>query len=154
MTRGRKPKPPELKILTGNPGKREISQNFPKSETEIGRAPNWFSKEQKSTWNHAVKHAPRGLLTVMDRSPLIVWVVANDIHRQAGLAMLDDGLVIKSQKGLPIQNPYLSIMNRQAELMIKASAELGFSPSSRCKVTVSGNQPLPPNKFSNNGPPM
>lgn len=153
MSRGRKPKPLELKILAGNPGKRDISCDTPKSLTEIGAAPKWFSKEQKSAWRHVTNHAPPGLLTTMDRSPLIVWVIANDIHRKAGLAMLDDGLVIKSQKGLPIQNPYLSIMNRQAELMIKASAELGFSPSSRGKVIKAGGQSSPSNKFSNNGPP-
>ncbi len=148
MAVGRKMKPLELKILAGNPGKRKIPHNVPKSISEIGAAPKWFTKEQKVAWRHVVRNAPPGLLTIMDRALLVVWVTASDIHRQACEAMLIDGLIVKSQKGLPIQNTYLSIKNRQAEIMMKASSELGFSPTSRGRVVPAVNQASTINKFS------
>jgi phage terminase small subunit len=47
------------------------------------------------------------------------------------------GLLTKSPNaGLPLQSPYLAILNKQAQIMLKAGAELGFSPSSRSRVQV------------------
>jgi hypothetical protein len=46
---------------------------------------------------------------------------------------------------LPLQSPYLAILNKQAQIMLKAGAELGFSPASRTRVqverTISGRMP-------------
>ena len=41
--------------------------------------------------------------------------------------------------------PYFAILNKQAQIMIKAGAELGFSPASRSRVqvvAVSGSNPF------------
>jgi hypothetical protein len=39
----------------------------------------------------------------------------------------------------PLQSPYLAILNKQAQIMLKAAAELGFSPSSRSRVQVTAD---------------
>jgi phage terminase small subunit len=36
--------------------------------------------------------------------------------------------------GLPIQSPYLPVVNKQAQIMLKAAELLGFSPASRSRV--------------------
>jgi phage terminase small subunit len=33
-------------------------------------------------------------------------------------------------------SPYLQIINKQSEIMIRAAAELGFTPSSRSRISV------------------
>lgn len=96
-----------------------------------------MSEEQQRGWAYAIAEAPKGLLKRLDRSALTVWVVAEDMHRQATIAVGKFGLMTKSpQKGEPMQNPYLPIINRQAMIMMKAASELGFTPSSRSRVSV------------------
>jgi P27 family predicted phage terminase small subunit len=68
---------------------------------------------------------------------LVIWVVAEDLHREAAEKIAQYGLLTKSPNaGLPLQSPYLAILNKQAQIMLKAGAELGLSPSSRTRVQV------------------
>jgi P27 family predicted phage terminase small subunit len=138
--RGRKPMPTHMKELMGNPGKRAINRNEPKPVGELYAAPEWMSDSQREGWAYAVTNAPKGLLKLLDRSILAVWVVAEDLHRQAAEKIAQFGLLTKSPNaGLPLQSPYLAILNKQAQIMLKAAAELGFSPSSRSRVQVSAD---------------
>lgn len=139
--KGRKPKPTHLKVVGGNPGKRRINDSEPKPVGNLCEAPDWLTEEQKAGWAYAISNSPYGLLKKLDKSALTVLVVAEDFHRQAVIAVGKFGLITKSpSKGEPMQNPYLPIINRQAQIMIKAAAELGFTPSSRSRVEVSGGE--------------
>mgnify|MGYP000896210076 FL=1 len=151
--RGAKPKPTHLKLLAGNPGKRPLNRNEPRPQGDLHDAPEWLTDEQKAGWTYAIANAPAGLMKRLDRAALTAFVVAEDMHRQASVAVGKFGLVTKSQTlGVPMQNPYLPIVNRQAQIMLKAAAELGFSPSSRSRVQVGGaNQNPEGNKFANRG---
>ena len=118
---------------------------------DLYEAPEWLSESQVAGWRYAIDHSPAGLLKRLDRSALTVWVIAEDLHRQATIAVGKFGLIAKSpDKGLPMQNPYLPIINRQAQIMLKAAAELGFTPSSRSRVEVSGGGKTG-NRFAANG---
>jgi P27 family predicted phage terminase small subunit len=89
------------------------------------------------------------LLKKLDRSVLAAWVIAEDLHRQAVLEVNRRGLVMKSPvKGEIIQNPWLPIVNRQAQIMMKAGAELGFTPSSRSRVSMSEEDTNEQNPFA------
>ena len=98
--------------------------------------PEWLSASQKAGWHYAIARAPKGLLKLIDSAVMTIWVVAEDIHRQASEELTREGLTVKSVNGYQIQSPYLPIMNRQAVLMIKASAALGFDPASREKLDI------------------
>lgn len=136
---GRKPKPTALKLLAGNPGKRPLNDKEPKVTGDLTDAPDWFTESQKAGWDYALKNSPAGLLKRLDRSILAVWVVAEDTHRQATLALAKEGHTIFSPKtGAVQQNPWVLIQTKQAQLMIRSAADLGFTPSSRSKITVSG----------------
>lgn len=117
--KGRKPKPkPSRKA-----GKGELNP------------PAWLSEKQKEIWHEAVNSAPVGLLCGMDRGLLGNWVVACDLHRDACEKVVAAGLIVKSPKGgVPMQNPYLPIINKQAEIMMRAAAEMGFTPISRARL--------------------
>lgn len=148
--RGRKPKPTHIKLVEGNAGKRALNKREPVPDGDLCDAPGWLTDDQKDGWAYAIANAPSGLLKRLDRSTLAVWVVAEDLHRQASIAVGKFGLITKSPtKGEPMQNPYLPIINRQAQLMLKSAAELGFTPSSRSRVGVSGGDETedPADKF-------
>ena len=135
--RGRKPVPTHLKVIRGNPGKRALNHDEPKPEGDLVEPPNWMSEVQKAGWNYAIENAPVGLLKKLDRSVLAVWVVAEDFHRRAVEQIEKFGLLTKAPNtGLPIQSPYLAIVNRQAGIMLKSAEQLGFSPASRSRIQL------------------
>lgn len=147
--RGAKPKPTHLKLLAGNPGKRPLNRNEPQPQGDLHDAPDWLTDEQKACWTYAIANAPEGMLRRLDRSAMTAFVVAEDLHRQASIAVGKFGLITKSPtKGEPMQNPYLPIINRQAQIMLKAAAELGFTPSSRSRVTVNKDDGESQNPFA------
>ena len=141
--RGRRPKPTLIKEIEGNPGKRPLNKDEPKPEGDLFAAPEWMTDSQREGWAYAITNSPPGLLKYLDRSMLTVWVVAEDLHREAAEKVAQYGLLTKSPNaGLPLQSPYLAILNKQAQLMIKAGAELGFSPASRTRVQTDPGGPL------------
>jgi P27 family predicted phage terminase small subunit len=150
LMRGRRPTPTHLKQIQGNPGKRPISELEPIPEGELHAAPTWMSDSQREGWAYAITNSPNGLLKKLDSSVLAIWVVAEDLHRQAAEKIDQFGLLTKSPNaGLPLQSPYLAILNKQAQIMLKSAAELGFTPSSRTRVQVAPL--LTDNPFARNG---
>jgi P27 family predicted phage terminase small subunit len=55
---------------------------------------------------------------------------------EANEAIQKYGVMIKSPQGFPIQSPYLSIANRQAEIMMRIASEFGFTPASRSRIAA------------------
>ena len=146
--RGRKPKPTWLKVVEGNPGKRPLNDAEPLAAGDLKAPPDWLTDSQRATWNDAVRNAPPGLLRGIDESVFLVWVVAKDLHRDASEKIAKYGAVIKSPvTGTAMQSPFVSVLNRQAQIMLKAASEMGFSPSSRSRVKVE-NRIAKGNKFA------
>lgn len=84
-----------------------------------------------------IQNAPPGLLKDVDASVFTVWVVAFDLYQEASNKLAKTGMLIKAPNtGVPMQSPYLAIVNRQAQIMPKAAAEMGFTPASRSRVVV------------------
>lgn len=135
---GPKPQPTHLKVVKGNPGKRALNRREPKPTGNLYDAPEWLTDAQRTIWNYAIETAPLGLLKRIDQSTLVVWVIAQDMHRQAvaKLNAADGAMLIKTPNGMPAQSPYLSIVNKQAQIMLKAAGEMGFTPASRSKVEI------------------
>src|SRR5687767_6406212 len=124
-------------MIRGNPGKRSINKNEPVPTGDLLDAPEWMSESQKAGWDYAIANAPRGLLKKLDRSVLVAWVVAEDLHRQATGMVEKYGILTKAPAtGVPMQSPYLPVVNKQAQIMLRAAEQLGFSPSSRSRVQM------------------
>lgn len=141
MPPGRRPKPSWLRVISGNPGKRPLNDAEPMPAGELVEAPAWFHDAAKPEylieWRKALAAAPPGLLRSLDESMLVTWVVAKVLHAEAAQKVMQYGALIKTPvTGAPMQSPYISIMNRQAAVMHRASAEMGFSPSSRSRVSL------------------
>jgi len=43
---------------------------------------------------------------------------------------------LAGQNNTPTQNPLVGMMNKQAELMLKSAAQMGFTPASRSRVSM------------------
>lgn len=144
---GRKPTPTHLKIVSGNPGRRPLPQNEPMPVGDLNESPEWLTESQKAGWRYVIEHAPKGLLKPLDSALLVLWVVAEDIHRQAAESLAESGsLTTPGSMGQPVPSPYLHIMASQCQIMFKAAAEMGFSPAARTRIQVV--QETGPNEFS------
>lgn len=148
--RGRKPTPSYMRVLEGSRSKngpKNHDEPKPEEKLEDFEAPAHLTAEQQRIWRGALKGAPPGMLTTLDASTLEVWVVAHSVHRDAQKKVAALGSLLKGKSGTPYQNPYLSIMNKQAQIMLKAAAEMGFTPSSRSRVKVPPRKPGTANPF-------
>jgi len=133
---GRKPKPTALKVVQGTFRKDRANEREPKPSGDLSDAPEHFSEAQRAAWQYAIEHAPKGLLKKLDLSVLEIWVTACIFHREAAQKVAQTGQVIKSPSGYPVMNPYLANMNKQAQIMLKAAAEMGFTPASRSRIVL------------------
>ena len=136
MVRGNKPKASALHQLHGNPGKRK-----PKSEPAPRRGILIPSEQvdrvehARAIWNHYLATAPLGMLKPVDAPLLERLCVSLAMARQAMDQVIELGLVVKSpDKGVPIQNPFLPIVNRQTEIARKLAAELGLPVTARARI--------------------
>jgi len=135
--RGRKPTPTRLKILTGNPGKRPLNPDEPQPEAAIPDCPPELSPAARQEWNRLVATlGPLRVLTHLDRAALAAYCAAYALWAEATEAVQKFGVMVKSPSGFPIQSPYVSIANRQAEIMMRISAEFGFTPASRGRISA------------------
>ena len=140
--KGRSPKPTALHNLHGTLHARHKRSraNEPMPEGDLERDPPLgLTPTQADGWRYAVDHMPVGVLKMIDRGLLLVWVEAEDRHRTAMAmqAKLDASselkLLIKTPSGL-VSSPYVRILDRTAKTMLRAAQELGFSPASRTRV--------------------
>ena len=149
--KGRKPKPTYLRVLDGrasHSAKPNADEPQPVGELEAHSPPAWLSPAQQDGWRYAMRHAPPGMLKRLDQSCLTVWVVSEERHQDAAVKVSQLGSLLKGKSGTPYQNPYLAIMNKQAIIMMKAAAELGFTPSSRTRVRIEPPKPGEGNPFA------
>jgi P27 family predicted phage terminase small subunit len=134
---GRPPVPTALKILRGNPGRRPLNKREPKPLGNLKEPPGHFDAELCDVWNYAIEHAPAGLLKCIDASVLEIWVMAHVLHRKAAADVRKFGTLVKPPNSdIPVQSPYLPIVNKQALVMLRAIDHLGFSPASRTRIAI------------------
>ena len=135
--KGRKPRPTHLKLLEGNPGKRTINKGEPRPEGDLFEPPSDLPPGAVPFWNQAIADAPRGLLKRLDLRILFIWANAAWLHSDAATKISRSSVMVQSARtGEVYQHPMLSVMNRQATLMLKAAEQMGFSPSSRGRINL------------------
>lgn len=140
--RGRKPKPSHLRIIEGNPGHRPINSDEPQPDTDIGEPPPHLSVRAQYYWREAIKHAPAGMIKQLDAGILTNYVVAQ-ARREAAAQKVDEaGAIIKvpGNSGQFMQNPFLSVEKSMMAIIQSAGQDLGFTPSSRSRVKISGKK--------------
>ncbi len=142
--RGRKPKPVAQKALAGNPGKRSLSTlvGAPKAGDMLCPRSVEGNARAKGYWDMYLVNAAPGHLTPMDGPLLARLCVALAYADDANEKIEATGMLVKAPNtGLPIQSPYMAVLNRQTEIARKLAAELALPPAQRNRVGTYDGRP-------------
>jgi P27 family predicted phage terminase small subunit len=136
MVRGRKPKAEALARLHGIPGKRKLRREpVPRAGALVPSEQIDHVQYARGIWDHFLATAPLGMLKPIDVELLEALCVALALRRQAVAQVIALGLMVKSpEKGVPMQNPYLPVVNRQTEIARKLASELGLPVTARSRI--------------------
>jgi P27 family predicted phage terminase small subunit len=114
-----------------------MNQHEPKPEPEIPDCPVELGPVAKREWDRlAVDLGKLNLLTSLDRAALAAYCGAYALWAEATEAIQKYGTMVKSPSGYPMQSPYVSVANRQAEIMMRIASEFGFTPASRSRISA------------------
>lgn len=137
MPRGRPPKPTEIKILEGNPGKRPLNMNEPKPNPLVPECPEWLSDVAKKEWKRVVPELERlGLLTCVDGAALEGYCQSYARWVEAEQFMIKHGTIFKTPNGYIQQVPQVAIAQKYLNVVKAFCAEFGLTPSSRSRLTI------------------
>lgn len=159
-TRGRKPTPIELKLVRGNPGKRPLKADARVLQQEqavlADEAPAMLLEEARPYWDHAISHAPRGLLRKLDVYLLAAWCnAAARYEHNMRLAAKSDVIPVRGAKfsGLDpkdrpvMHNPFSTAARAYLKDMAMLASELGFTPSARARLGALETEAEPANPW-------
>lgn len=143
MTRGPKPMPSNMRLVTGSTGKRPLPEDEPKVAVSMPAVPDYLDPVAKAEWPNIV-----GLLFAMqvmteaDVTALALYCDAFSRWRRATDQVNTTGMVVTTVSGNLIQHPYQAAANKAHDQMLKLLVEFGLTPSSRTRVrTASGKTP-------------
>ena len=139
--RGRKPKPVATKLAAGNPGKRSLNTLVPPPKTGDVLCPQAIARNERALayWRMFLANAAPGHLSPIDAPLLGRLCMCLAYADEANDKIEVTGMMVKAPNtGLPIQSPYLAVMNRQTELARKLSAELALPPAQRNRIGPHG----------------
>jgi P27 family predicted phage terminase small subunit len=115
-------------------GKKSDQNKLPAKPARILECPAELAPVARQEWNRIAGELTRlGVLSSFDRAALAAYCTAYALWLEAAEMVQKHGAMIKSPRGFPIQSPYLSTLNRQAEIMIRLASEFGFTPASRSR---------------------
>ena len=147
-----KPKPTRFKVLTGNPGKRPIPEEF-HVESELPQPPSHLDAYALEEWNRLAPglHAC-GLLFEADRASFAAYCTAygtyricqeemqkradNAVDKQGNKIGWLAGLVSVTKAGNIIQNTLVGTRNTAMRDMVRYASEFGLTPSARARLAV------------------
>lgn len=144
MTAGRKPKPTELKILQGNPGRRPLRQ-VRKAQTlqRTPSPPDWLTDIGRAEWRRVGKLLSKlQVLTDSDLSALAAYCDAYSRWRKAREMIEEQGITTETGSGNLKAHPATVVVHQAMTEMRQFMVELGLTPSSRTRVNqVKPNEP-------------
>ena len=155
---GRHPKPTQLRIDQGNPGRKAISPDEPRPAIIAPKCPNHLSPYAKREWKRITPLLlTLGLLSQLDMASIASYCQVYDRWRKAELKVRRHGeLIVINSMGYLQQNPWLNIANKSLEQMKVFYAEFGLTPSARTKLRVMTtliDSPQLPAETDQTGPP-
>lgn len=135
--RGRPPKPTQLKLICGNPGKRRSNSHEPRPEPSIPTCPAHLSPTAKAEWKRLARQLYHlGILSQLDRATLAGYCQAYGRWVEAEKKLKETPAILKMPSGYLQQNPWLTIATKQLELMHRYMTEIGLTPAARSRVNA------------------
>lgn len=149
MMRGRKPKPTALRKSEGNPGKRGYNHAEPVAPGDLPDCPPHLNAVAEEEWDRlAVVMHEMGVLTTVDRAGFAAYCQTYGRWVEAEQKLKETPLLFKTQTGYIQQSPWLSVANKQLELMGRYMTEFGLTPASRARVTAQIEAATEPDRVS------
>src|SRR6195952_1046230 len=139
--RGRKPKAVAAKIAAGNPGKRSLNTLVPPPRAGAMLCPQVVQRNGRAMayWTMFLDNTAPGHLMPIDAPLLARLCMALAYADEANEKIETTGLVVKApNSGMPLQSPYLPVLNRQTDIARKLAAELALPPAQRNRVGAHG----------------
>lgn len=137
--RGPPPKPPELKILAGNPGHRRLPKKTPQPGIGARTPPANLDRYARAEWRRLQPELERlRLWRITDRQLFGAYCRAVGVYLAALDRVTADDLVVKTATGYPMKNPWLCVADRAFEQMRSLAGEFGFTPAARCRLAGLG----------------
>jgi P27 family predicted phage terminase small subunit len=137
--RGRRPQPTAIRRANGNPGKRGYNEAEPQPPEGLPDCPPHLSAVARAEWDRVAATLHRmGVLTTVDRAALAAYCQSYGRWVEAEDQMKRTPAMLKTPSGYVQQSPWLSVANKQLELMGRYMVELGMTPAARSRVQVSG----------------
>ena len=134
---GRPPKPTQLKVLEGNPGKRRLPATEPQPSTGVSSRPSWLLPEAKREWMRIVPELERlGLLTRVDRAALAAYCQCWARYVEAEADISENGLTFITDKGYEGPRPAVGMAVKMLEKMSLYAGKFGLSPADRVKLAT------------------
>lgn len=134
--RGRKPKPTHIKLLTGNPGQRKINRREPVPRAGVPTPPSFLGRAAKQEWRRCLQDSPPGLVSRLDRHVLALYCMNAARIAELQQVLEEQGMTVVTGTGYPMPRPEMGIQTKLQTIQARLCAELGFSPSSRSRVTM------------------
>jgi hypothetical protein len=132
--RGRPPIPTELHRARGTFREHRHGRGRagePVAEGDLHNAPRELTPEQKKIWCYAIAHAPAGVLHLIDRDLLLLWVTTRERHAKAQ-RLLEATETAEAW----VASRCHGILNETTRLLVQLIAQLGFSPAARPRLRV------------------
>lgn len=144
--RGPAPKPHALREMEGNPAKRPLNKAAPRGR---GRPslPEHLGEYGRDVWERIRGSMPPAIYAACDTEALAAYCHAAEMHREAVLMIREQGAVVPDRFGAPQPNAWVTILNRQAELIAKLGSRLGLDPAARSGLMLPLDDGEAPGKF-------
>ncbi|MCQ0972205.1 phage terminase small subunit P27 family [Paracoccus sp. TK19116] len=103
----------------------------------LPRCPSHLSHVAQKEWRRlATPLHEAGILTLADRSALAAYCQAYGRWAEAETKLAETPALLKTPSGYVQQSPWLSVANKQMELMGRFMAELGLTPVARARLSI------------------
>lgn len=163
--------PTAKRALENNPANRPMPDNEPQY-AGVADPPGYLSDEAlaelgdgdrdrerkalmvagRAEWKRVINMlAAVGLATQGEQSTLGLYIDAWMRWTEATNGVKALGMIVKAPSGFPVQNPYLPIINKSWDQMLKVLKELGLTPAAKAGVEA-GVPQLPKTKADGEAP--
>ena len=140
MVKGRKPKPTHLKLLEGNPGKRDLPANEPVPRAAFPEKPNDFSTVAAADcWDRIViELEAMAILNAADRDALVMYCESWGTFMTAQ-ASVGQGILINrgdDENPHPVTNPTWRISRDAMAVCMRLGEAFGLTPAARARIEL------------------
>lgn len=148
MTTKKNERPDYLRVLKDPEAPaQQVLPGMPTPVEQKSEQPKGLDASEQAVWDELMREMPDQVKAELNAVVFEALVRATVQYREASEKVKQYGAVIKSPSGYPIQSPYVSHMNKQAENIRRFSAELGLTLASRLRAKASNKRKSTGNPF-------